>query len=63
MQYFYVGGYGGFDRIVAAAVKRLKQKYTEITLSLRCIISPLNGPQRLLRDLPGLITWKGWSAN
>ena len=27
VRYFYVGGYGGFDRIAAAAVKRVKQKY------------------------------------
>ena len=34
VRYFYVGGYGGFDRIAAAAVKRAKQKYTDITLML-----------------------------
>ena len=27
IRYFYVGGYGGFDRITAAATKRAKQKY------------------------------------
>ena len=32
--YFYVGGYGGFDRIAAAAVKHAKQKYPDITLML-----------------------------
>ena len=32
VRYFYVGGYGGFDRIAAAAVKRVKQKYPDITL-------------------------------
>ena len=32
--YFYVGGYGGFDRIAAAAVKHSKQKYPDITLML-----------------------------
>ena len=32
VRYFYVGGYGGFDRIATAAVKRAKQKYTDITL-------------------------------
>lgn len=31
VRYFYVGRYGGFDRIAAAAVKHLKQKYPEIT--------------------------------
>ena len=34
VRYFYVGGYGGFDRITAAAVKRAKQKYPDITLML-----------------------------
>ena len=32
VRYFYVGGYGGFDRIAATAVKRAKQKYPDITL-------------------------------
>lgn len=31
---FYVGGYGAFDRIAAAAVKQVKQRYPEITLML-----------------------------
>ena len=34
VRYFYVGGYGGFDRIAATAVKRAKQKYLDITLML-----------------------------
>ena len=34
LRYFYVGGYGGFDRIAAAAVKHAKQKYPDITLML-----------------------------
>ena len=34
VRYFYVGGYGGFDRITATAVKRAKQKYPDITLVL-----------------------------
>ena len=34
VRYFYVGGYGGFDRIAAAAVKHAKQKYPDITLML-----------------------------
>ena len=29
---FYVGGYGGFDRIAGVAVKQLKAKYPEIRL-------------------------------
>ena len=34
VRYFYVGGYGGFDWIAAAAVKRAKQKYPDTTLML-----------------------------
>lgn len=34
VRYFYVSGYGGFDRIAATAVKRAKQKYPDITLML-----------------------------
>jgi len=34
VRYFYVGGYGGFDRIAAAAVNRTKQKHSDITLML-----------------------------
>ena len=34
VRYFYVGGYGDFDRIAAAATKRAKQKYPDITLML-----------------------------
>ena len=26
VRYFYVGGYGGFDRVATTAVKRAKQK-------------------------------------
>lgn len=32
--YFYVGGYGGFDRVAAAAVKEAKRKFSGITLML-----------------------------
>ena len=34
VRYFYVGGYGGFDRIAATSVKHAKQKYPDITLML-----------------------------
>ena len=34
VRYFYVGGYGGFDRIAATAVKHAKQKYPDVTLML-----------------------------
>lgn len=32
--FFYVGGYGGFDRIAATAIKRMKLQHPEITLML-----------------------------
>lgn len=32
--YFYVGGYGGFDRIAVAAVKEAKKRFSGITLML-----------------------------
>ena len=34
VRYFYVGRYGGFDRIAATAAKHAKQKYPDITLML-----------------------------
>ena len=34
VRYFYVGKYGGFDRIAATAVKRAKRKYPDIILML-----------------------------
>ena len=44
VRYFYVGGYGGFDRIAAAAVKRTKQKYPDITLMLVLPYHPADRP-------------------
>jgi hypothetical protein len=34
VRYFYVGGYGSFDRLAAAVVRRMKQKHPDITLML-----------------------------
>lgn len=44
VRYFYVGGYGGFDRIAAAAVKKAKQKYPDITLMLVLPYHPAERP-------------------
>ena len=44
VRYFYVGGYGGFDRIAAAAVKHAKQKYPDITLLLVLPYHPAERP-------------------
>ena len=42
--YFYVGGYGGFDRIATVAVKRAKQKYPDTTLMLVLPYHPAEHP-------------------
>ena len=44
VRWFYVGGYGGFDRIAAAAVKHAKQKYPDITLMLVLPYHPAERP-------------------
>lgn len=44
IRYFYVGGYGGFDRIATAAVKHAKQKYPDITLMLVLPYHPAERP-------------------
>ena len=44
VRYFYVGGYGGFDRVAAAAVRRMKQKYPDITLMLVLPYHPSERP-------------------
>ena len=50
IRYFYVGGYGGFDRIAAAATKRAKQKYSDITLML---VLPYHPAERAIPTLDG----------
>ena len=44
VRYFYVGGYGGFVRVAAAAVRRMKQKYPDITLMLVLSYHPAERP-------------------
>lgn len=41
---FYVGGYGGFDRIAASAVKSVKQDYPDISLMLVLPYHPAERP-------------------
>ena len=41
---FYVGGYGGFDRIAATAVKQAKLHYPEISLMLVLPYHPAERP-------------------
>ena len=42
--YFYVGGYGGFDCIAAAAVKEAKRNFSGITLMLVLPYHPAKRP-------------------
>lgn len=44
VSFFYVGGYGGFDRITATAVKRMKLQHPEITLMLVLPYHPAERP-------------------
>ena len=44
VRYFYVGGYGGFDRLAASAVRRMKQKYPDIALMLVLPYHPAERP-------------------
>ena len=44
VRYFYVGGYGGFDRVSANAVKCIKQKHPDITLMLVLPYHPAERP-------------------
>ena len=44
VRYFYVGWYGGFDRVAVAAVRRMKQKYSDITLMLVLPYHPAERP-------------------
>ena len=44
VRYFYVGRYGSFDRLAAAAVRRMKQKYSDITLMLVLPYHPAERP-------------------
>ena len=44
VRYFYVGGYGGFDRIAATAVKKAKQQHPGITLMLVLPYHPAERP-------------------
>ena len=41
---FYVGGYGGFDRIAGAAVKQLKAMYPHISLRMVIPYHPAERP-------------------
>ena len=44
VSYFYVGGYGGFDRVAGAAVKLAKKRYPYISLRLVLPYHPAERP-------------------
>lgn len=44
VKFFYVGGYGGFDRIVASAVRQAKRNHPETTLMLVLPYHPSERP-------------------
>lgn len=44
VSYFYVGGYGGFDRIAGAAVKQAKKQHPNIVLKLVLTYHPAERP-------------------
>lgn len=50
VSHFYVGAYGGFDRVAASAVKQLKQEYPEIDLTL---VLPYHPAERPVETPPG----------
>ena len=50
VRYFYVGGYGGFDRIAGMAVKAVKKQYPNITLHL---VLPYHPAERRIELPPG----------
>lgn len=48
--YFYVGGYGGFDRIAGTAVKQAKRHHPDIVLNL---VLPYHPAERPIEVPPG----------
>lgn len=50
---FYVGGYGGFDRIAAVAVRKAKQKHPDITLMLVLPYHPAERPVEVPNGFDG----------
>ena len=50
VRYFYVGRYGGFDQIAAAAVKKAKKLHPDITLML---VLPYHPAERPIEKPPG----------
>ena len=50
---FYVGGYGGFDRVAAGAVKKIKKEFPDIALFLVIPYHPAERPVETLYGFDG----------
>lgn len=59
---FYVGGYGGFDRIAASAVKRVKKNHPEIVLMLVLPYHPAERPVQTPYGFDGTYYPEGMEA-
>ena len=59
---FYVGGYGGFDRIAASAVKRVKKSHPEIQLMLVLPYHPAERPVQTPYGFDGTYYPEGMEA-
>jgi len=53
VSHFYVGGYGGFDRMVTSALRSAKQQHPEITLMLIIPYHPAESPRETPRGFDG----------
>lgn len=53
VRYFYVGGYGDFDRMASAAVRAVKNGYSDITLSLVLPYHPAERPIKIPEGFDG----------
>ena len=62
VRYFYVGGYGGFDRIAPLLSNVQNRSIRTLPLCLCCRIIPLNTLQRLLMGLTELTIPRDWKA-
>lgn len=59
---FYVGGYGGFDRIAASAVKRVKLRHSEVLLMLVLPYHPAERPVETSYGFDGTYYPEGMEA-
>lgn len=59
---FYVGGYGGFDRIAASAVKQVKREHPEIVLMLVLPYHPAERPVEIPYGFDGTYYPEGMEA-